>query len=170
MATQYSKWDTKKSNNKKAKSKKFIGAVFSQQLHVMARKGDSVAATMETLMSLRFRQGNGNKVYSGNVTNGKDFLPIHIAAMSTRCPQNILRILRNDYEQSLYGRTSDGSLPLHLVRNIFLEITRSRRFYLAPHTSTRQSLFLTKTHTVWFKGEEVTNRINREDGKKTFTY
>ncbi len=81
----------------------------------MARKGDSVAATMETLMSLRFRQGNGNKVYSGNVTNGKDFLPIHIAAMSTRCPQNILRILRNDYEQSLYGRTSDGSLPLHLV-------------------------------------------------------
>ena len=81
----------------------------------MARKGDSVAATMETLMSLRFRQGNGSKVYSGNVTNGKDFLPIHIAAMSTRCPQNTLRILRNDFEQSLYGRTSDGSLPLHLV-------------------------------------------------------
>jgi bifunctional pyridoxal-dependent enzyme with beta-cystathionase and maltose regulon repressor activities len=88
------------------------------QLHMMARKGDSVAPTMETLLSLRFRQGTGNKVYTGNVKNGKDFLPIHIAAMSTKCPQNILRILRNDFEQSFYGRTSDGSLPLHLVRKL----------------------------------------------------
>jgi hypothetical protein len=71
-------------------------------------------------MSLRFRHGTGGKVYSGNVTNGKDFLPIHIAAMSTKCPQNILRILRDDFEQSVYGRTSDGSLPLHLV-NIFFD-------------------------------------------------
>jgi hypothetical protein len=86
----------------------------------MARKGDSVAPTMETLMSLRFRHGTGNKVYSGNVRNGKDFLPIHIAAMSSKCPRNIIRILRNEYEHSVYGKTLDGSLPLHLVFSWFI--------------------------------------------------
>jgi hypothetical protein len=30
-------------------------------------------------------------------------------------PSEILRILRTDFEQSFYGRTADGSLPLHLA-------------------------------------------------------
>jgi hypothetical protein len=30
-------------------------------------------------------------VYTSNVTNGKEFLPLHIAAMSTKCPQNTIR-------------------------------------------------------------------------------
>jgi ankyrin repeat protein len=84
-------------------------------LHVMARKGDSVAPTLETLLGLRFRHGNGGKVYTSNVSNGKEFLPLHIAAMSTKCPHNTIRILRNNFEQSFLARTSDGSLPLHLA-------------------------------------------------------
>jgi hypothetical protein len=71
------------------------------------------------LKSRRFRHGGGNKVYSGHVSNGKDFLPIHIAAMSTKCQQNTIRILRTNFEHSFFARTSDGSLPLHLVTAAF---------------------------------------------------
>jgi hypothetical protein len=83
----------------------------------MARKGDSVAPTMDALLSLKFNHsGHGNKVYTSNVANNsKRFLPLHIAAMSSRCPQNILRILKSDFEQGLYSKTWDGSLPLHIA-------------------------------------------------------
>ena len=56
------------------------------------------------------------QVYTSNVSNGKEFLPLHIAAMSTKCPHNTIRILRNNFEQSFLARTSDGSLPIHLVK------------------------------------------------------
>ena len=83
----------------------------------MARKGDSVAPTMDALLSLKFNHsGHSNKVYTSNVANNsKRFLPLHIAAMSSRCPQNILRILKSDFEQGLYSKTWDGSLPLHIA-------------------------------------------------------
>jgi len=84
-------------------------------IHVMARKGDSVSSCLEALFMLRFRHGAGGKVYNSNLVNSKNFLPIHIAAMSLKCPQKTLRILRQDYEHSLDCRTSDGSLPLHLA-------------------------------------------------------
>lgn len=87
----------------------------SFQIHVMARKGDSVSSCLEALFLLRFRHGAGGKVYNSNLVNSKNFLPIHIAAMSLKCPQNTLRLLRQDYEHSLDCRTSDGSLPLHLA-------------------------------------------------------
>ena len=57
------------------------------------------------------------QVYTCNVTNGKEFLPLHIAAMSTKCPHNTVRVLRSNFEQSVVARTSDGSMPLHLVNN-----------------------------------------------------
>ncbi len=85
------------------------------QLHLMARKGDCVAPTMEALLSLKFRLGHCNQVYSSNVANSKQLLPIHIAAMASKCPQNILRILTSDYEQGLFAKTSDGSLPIHIA-------------------------------------------------------
>ncbi len=85
------------------------------QIHVMARKGDSVSSCLEALFMLKFRYGAGGKVYNSNLVNSKNFLPIHIAAMSLKCPQKTLRILRQDYENSLDCRTSDGSLPLHLA-------------------------------------------------------
>lgn len=81
----------------------------------MARKGDSVSSCLEALFLLRFRHGVGGKVYNSNLVNSKNFLPIHIAAMSSKSPQNILRILLQDYAHSLDCRTSDGSLPLHLA-------------------------------------------------------
>ena len=81
----------------------------------MARKGDSVAPTLEALLSLKFRRGIANKVYTGNVTNAKNFLPLHIAAMSSICPKNILRILKSDFERGFRSRTCDGSLPLHIA-------------------------------------------------------
>ena len=55
------------------------------------------------------------QVYSSNVANKKLLLPVHIAAMASKCPQNILRILRSDYEQGLSARSWDGSLPLHIA-------------------------------------------------------
>ena len=50
-------------------------------MHILARKGDDSAQTLEALLNLRFTHDN-QSVYTANVSNKKQFLPIHQAAKS----------------------------------------------------------------------------------------
>ena len=60
----------------------------------MARKGDMVAPTLSTLMSLHFRDHNDNRrVYTSDVKNANEQMPIHIVSMNKKCAQNIIQIL-----------------------------------------------------------------------------
>lgn len=84
-------------------------------LHMIARKGDVVAPTLQMLMSLHYREGSQKRIYPSEVRNNKNYLPIHIAAMSKRCPQHVVQLLARDMPTCLTSRTSDGSMPIHLA-------------------------------------------------------
>jgi len=85
-------------------------------LHMMARKGDVVAPTMDTLMSVSYRDHNDNKrVYPTDVKNSKHEMPIHIVAMNKKCAQHIVQLLVKDCPIGLRSQTADGSLPIHLA-------------------------------------------------------
>jgi len=85
-------------------------------LHMMARKGDMVTPTLSTLMSLHFRDHNDNRrVYTSDVQNGNQQMPIHIVSMNKRCAQNIIQILAKDMPTCMKVGTDDGSLPIHLA-------------------------------------------------------
>ena len=82
----------------------------------MARKGDIVAPTLETLMSVHYRDHNDNKrVYPGDVKNARHEMPIHIAAMNKKCAQHVIQLLVKDRPVGLKSPTADGSLPIHLA-------------------------------------------------------
>jgi hypothetical protein len=83
---------------------------------MMARRGDMVAPTLHTLLSLHYRGHNDNKrVYASDVKNGKQQMPIHIAAMNKKCPQHVVQLLARDMPASLGSPMVDGSLPIHLA-------------------------------------------------------
>lgn len=85
-------------------------------LHMMARKGDMVTPTLSTLMSLHFRDHNDNRrVYTSDVQNGNQQMPIHIVSMNKKCAQNIIQILAKDMPTCMKVGTDDGSLPIHLA-------------------------------------------------------
>ena len=82
----------------------------------MARKGDMVAPTLSTLLSVNFRDHNDNKrVYPTDVKNSKHEMPIHIVSMNKKCAQHIIQILVKDCPFGLKSPTADGSLPIHLA-------------------------------------------------------
>ena len=61
---------------------------------MIARKGDLVAPTLGALMTLSYRDHNGNKkVYPTDVKNYKNEMPIHIVAMNKKCAQHIIQLL-----------------------------------------------------------------------------
>jgi len=85
-------------------------------LHMIARKGDMVAPTLGALMSLSYRNHNGNKkVYPTDVKNSKHEMPIHIVSMNKKCAQHIIQLLVKDCPAGLKSPTLDGSLPIHLA-------------------------------------------------------
>ncbi len=86
-------------------------------LHLMARKGDVTVPTLHTLLSLRYRDPTKvqQRVFLSNVKNGKKEMPIHIAAMSKKCPHNVVQLLAVDMHECLSTPTVDGSLPIHLA-------------------------------------------------------
>lgn len=85
-------------------------------LHMMARKGDQVAPTLNTLISITYRDHNNNgKVYPTNVKNNRHEMPIHIVSMNKHCAQHIIHLLVKDCPVSLKSQTFDGSLPIHLA-------------------------------------------------------
>lgn len=84
-------------------------------LHVMARKGDSVSATLNALLSLQFRDSGNSKVFSSRTANAKQLLPAHIASMSDKYPSETFRVLLEDFDEFFHCKTVDGSLPLHLA-------------------------------------------------------
>ena len=83
---------------------------------MIARKGDMVAPTLGALMSLSYRNHNGNKkVYPTDVKNSKHEMPIHIVSMNKKCAQHIIQLLVKDCPAGLKSPTLDGSLPIHLA-------------------------------------------------------
>jgi len=85
-------------------------------LHMMARKGDMVTPTLSTLMSLHFRDHNDNRrVYTSDVQNANQQIPMHIVSMNKKCAQNIIQILAKDMPTCMKAGTDDGSLPIHLA-------------------------------------------------------
>ena len=83
---------------------------------MIARKGDMVAPTLGALMSLSYRNHNGNKkVYPTDVKNSKHEMPIHIVSMNKKCAQHIIQLLVKDCPSGLKSPTLDGSLPIHLA-------------------------------------------------------
>ena len=84
-------------------------------MHMMARKGDVSAQTLQALLGLRFSHDVNRKVYTSNLHNNKQYLPIHHAAMSRRCPQIVIQMLQRDMPSCLMARTDDGSAPIHLA-------------------------------------------------------
>merc|ERR1712223_2280919 len=63
-------------------------------LHMMARKGDMVAPTLSTLLSVHFRDHNDNKrIYTVDVKNE---MPIHIVVMNKKCAQHVVQLLVKD--------------------------------------------------------------------------
>jgi len=85
-------------------------------LHMMARKGDLVASTLATLLTVTYRDHNDNRrVYNTDIKNARHEMPIHIAAMNKKCAQHIIQLLVKDCPDSLKSPTEDGSLPIHLA-------------------------------------------------------
>ena len=83
---------------------------------MIARKGDMVAPTLGALMSLSYRNHNGNKkVYPTDVKNSKHEMPIHIVSMNKKCAQHIIQLLVKDCPSGLKSPTLEGSLPIHLA-------------------------------------------------------
>ena len=83
---------------------------------MMARKGDLVASTLNTLMTVYYAHHNNNqRVYPTNVKNTKHEMPIHIAAMNKKCAPHIVQLLVKDCPGGLRSATIDGSLPIHLA-------------------------------------------------------
>ena len=83
---------------------------------MIARKGDLVAPTLGALMTLSYRNHNGNKkVYPTDMKNYKHEMPIHIVAMNKKCAQHIIQLLVKDCPMGLKSPTADGSLPIHLA-------------------------------------------------------
>ena len=83
---------------------------------MMARKGDMVTPTLSTLMSLHFRDHNDNRrVYTSDVQNANQQIPMHIVSMNKKCAQNIIQILAKDMPTCMKAGTDDGSLPIHLA-------------------------------------------------------
>merc|ERR1719189_1672298 len=94
-------------------------------LHMLARKGDASAPTLQALLALRYNnekmKNNEDKherergPFSSSLLNLKRFMPIHHAVMSRRCPQNVIRTLHSDMPACLTAQTENGSLPIHLA-------------------------------------------------------
>ena len=63
----------------------------NQMITISFYQGDVVAPTMDTLMSVSYRDHNDNKrVYPTDVKNSKHEMPIHIVAMNKKCAQHIV--------------------------------------------------------------------------------
>ncbi len=63
-------------------------------LHILARKGDEVADTLEALLDLNLRD-DCRKVYQSEIArNKKGELPIHIAAKNDKCHHRTIQLLR----------------------------------------------------------------------------
>ena len=103
---------------------------------MIARKGDMVAPTLGALMSLSYRNHNGNKkVYPTDVKNSKHEMPIHIVSMNKKCAQHIIQLLVKDCPSGLKSPTSDGSLPIHLACQYSSDPTllASLLYYVCTH-------------------------------------
>ena len=113
---------------------------------MIARKGDMVAPTLGALMSLSYRNHNGNKkVYPTDVKNSKHEMPIHIVSMNKKCAQHIIQLLVKDCPAGLKSPTLDGSLPIHLACQYSSDPTllASLLYYVrTPHMFSRILNFL----------------------------
>ena len=113
---------------------------------MIARKGDMVAPTLGALMSLSYRNHNGNKkVYPTDVKNSKHEMPIHIVSMNKKCAQHIIQLLVKDCPSGLKSSTLDGCLPIHLACQYSSDPTllASLLYYVrTPHMFSRILNFL----------------------------
>ena len=80
-------------------------------LHLLARKGEDNAATLQMLLGLRLAGGSA-KVYHSGTRNSHRATPIHVAANNDRFHGRVIQMLVQDDPGCLEVKAVDG-LPVH---------------------------------------------------------
>lgn len=118
-----------------------------------------VAPTLGALMSLSYRNHNGNKkVYPTDVKNSKHEMPIHIVSMNKKCAQHIIQLLVKDCPAGLKSPTLDGSLPIHLACQYSSDPTllASLLYYVrTPHMFSRILNLMNFLHNIFLHSERL---------------
>ena len=81
-------------------------------IHLLARKGDSNAATMQTLLDMRLT--DSTRVFSLGM-NARHQTPLHIAAQSAQNQPETIRLLQQAMPGAFELADADGMTPLHFA-------------------------------------------------------